>query len=111
MALIKTILSLINIGAWIEEPISGTFLLIDGMIYNLVSYAFRIFMTICNINFQSIGTIIQPLIDRLKAVILVFILFKVGIALITYLMEPIISRYLSYLLVKKIECIENEHNS
>ncbi len=91
MQLISFITSLINIGAnssWTVHPVLNIFMMIDGLIYRLVSYAFNVFLIMCSVNFNTLYGIVAPLLDRLKAVIMVLVLFKVGVALIQYMVTP-----------------------
>ena len=74
--------------SWLLQPIYSLLLTIDGIIYSLVSYAYKIFMLMTQLNYNVLYTILAPLIDRVKAVIMVFILFKVGVAFLQYLVEP-----------------------
>lgn len=89
MAFLEMFSSLINMGSlWIKEPFMHLFLMIDGLIYRLISYSFKIFLMMCNINLDSLAGIVSGLVDRLKAVVMVYVLFKVGIALINALIDP-----------------------
>ena len=73
---------------WILSPLIAILIYVDALIYTLVSYVYKLFMLVCQINFNSLAAIIGPLIDRLEAVIMVFIMFKLGIALIQLLLKP-----------------------
>jgi len=89
MFLTTFISSLINIGAnWGLGLFYSLLLRIDGWIYQLVSYAFNVFLLMCQVNYNSIYGIAAPLINRLQAVILVLIVFKIGVSLINYLLNP-----------------------
>ena len=91
MAFITVITSLINlagISSWTQHPIMSLFLTIDGLIYTLVSYSFKLFMLMCQINYDSLSGILATLMDNLKALVMVFVVFKVGIQLIQFLLEP-----------------------
>lgn len=91
MFIFNMITSLVNIGAgssWTIYPIINIFMMIDGLIYTLLSYSFNVFLLMCNLNFNTIYGIVSGLIDRLKAVIMVLVLFKVGVALIGYMLNP-----------------------
>ncbi len=91
MSILSIITSLITLGAnasWVDGPLMGIVLKIDGWIYELVSKAFNLFMLMCSVNFNSISGLIAPLLDRIQAVILVFVVFKLGVSLITYLLNP-----------------------
>lgn len=91
MAFITVITSLINlagISSWTQHPIMSLFLTIDGLIYTLVSYSFKLFMLMCQINYDSLSGILATLMDNLKALVMVFVVFKVGIQLIQFLLDP-----------------------
>lgn len=74
--------------SWLMHPIYALFLTIDGIIYSLVSYAYKLFMLLTQLNYNILYDMLSPLIDRMKAVIMVFILFKVGVAFLQYLVDP-----------------------
>lgn len=74
--------------SWIGDVVISLGLLILGWVYQFVSYCFKLFTLMCQMNFNSIYGIISPLIDRLKALVMVFIMFKLAISLITYLFNP-----------------------
>ena len=91
MSILSIVTSLITLGAnasWITGPLMGIVLKIDGWIYELVSLSFNLFLLMCSVNFNSISGLIAPLLDRIQAVILVFVVFKLGVSLITYLLNP-----------------------
>lgn len=73
---------------WVLSLIYKLLLFIDGLIYSLVSYSFNIFLLMCQLNFNSLYAIIAPLVDRLQAVVLVFILYQVAKKLIEYMLNP-----------------------
>ena len=74
--------------SWKVDIFYSALLFIDGVIYDLVAKIYRLFMLVCQLNFNSLEAIIAPLVDRLKAVIMVFIMFKAGIALIQLMINP-----------------------
>lgn len=84
--------SLINIlsgsVSWMLSVLLTICLWFDGLIYSLVSYAFELFMIMCQLNYNSLYFAISPLLDRVEAVIVVIILFKVAIELIQCLINP-----------------------
>ena len=81
--------SLVNIGlGYIGEFFLGILFTIEGWVYQLVSYAFNLFLLMCGLNYSSIAGIASSLIDTMQAVIMVLVVFKLGIALIQYLIEP-----------------------
>lgn len=82
-----SIFSLLSLN-WVTEILCLACLSIDGLIYSLVSYAFRLFLIMSKINFSSLESIISPLINRIEAVILVIIVFKLGISLVGFMINP-----------------------
>ncbi len=84
----SSLISFASIGSWIMSPLMGISLAIDGLVYTLVSYSFKLFMLMCQINFDSLYGIIANLLDSIQAVILVLVVFKLATELITYLTEP-----------------------
>ena len=60
-------------------------LFIDAAVYTLVAYTFKVFLLIANINFNTLSDIVEPLITRIKALVIVFIVYKLGLALIGFL--------------------------
>ena len=85
------ITSLINIasgGSWLDHPFLHILLMIDGMIYQLVSYAFNLFLLMCSVNYNSIAGLASNLIDNLKAIIMVLVVYKLGISLLQYMIKP-----------------------
>ncbi len=74
--------------SWIESVGLSLCLWFDGIIYSLVSYAFELFMIMCQLNYNSIYFAISPLLDRVEALIVVVILFKVAMVLIQCLINP-----------------------
>ena len=66
--------------------IVGLFVL--GAIYHLVSYCYNLFILMCNLNFNVLEGLVSGLLDRLQALVMVFVAFKVGVALISYMLEP-----------------------
>ena len=70
-------MSLYNIGmfilakaSWIMKPLYTISLFLDGVIYSVVSYVYKIFMLMSQIKFSRIFDMMEPLIDRVKAVII-----------------------------------------
>ena len=91
MSILSIITKLITLGAnssWVDGPLMGIVLKLDGWIYELLSKAFNLFLLMCSVNYSSISGLIAPLIDRIEALILVFVVFKLGVSLISYLLNP-----------------------
>ncbi len=69
-------------------PFIIIFLLLDGIVYTLVAYSYKLFELMSRMNFSTITMWLNPVISRIKALILVLVLFMVGYTLITYLINP-----------------------
>lgn len=83
------ITSLISVGvSWIFRPLFSLFLYIDGVVYSLVAYSYKVFMLMAQLNFNVVYAWISPLIDRINAIIMVLIMFKLGYSLIQYMINP-----------------------
>lgn len=83
------ITSLISFGVyWIFRPFFSLLLYIDGVVYSLVAYSYKVFMLMAQLNFNVIYAWVAPLIDRIKAIIMVLIMFKLGYSLIQYMINP-----------------------
>lgn len=88
-------MSLYNIGmfilakaSWITRPFTTLSLLLDGIVYTVVAYVYKIFILMSQIKFSKIYEILEPLIDRVEALIMVLVLFKLGKSLIEYMIDP-----------------------
>ncbi len=88
MEFLTSLISFGSIASWIVAPFMGIMLLIDGVIYELVSYAFNLFMLMCQLDFSSLFGIVTPIVDRLKAVVMVLVVFKLGMSFIKWMIEP-----------------------
>lgn len=77
-----------SLASWIQHPIYSLFLTLDGIVYSLVSYSYKVFMLMTQLNYNVIYTMMAPLINRIKSLIIVFILFKAAVAFLGYLVEP-----------------------
>lgn len=88
-------MSLGNIGlyilakaSWIVRPFYSLSLLLDGIVYTVVAYAYKIFLIMSQIKFSALFKIMEPLVNRVKAVIMVLVMFKLGKSLIEYMIDP-----------------------
>ena len=88
MALFSSLFSVLGLATWIILPLNAIFLTLDGIVYSMVAYSYRIFEIIAQLNVNTIITWVGPVIDRVKSLILVLIMFKLGIALIQYMVNP-----------------------
>lgn len=74
--------------SWITRPFTTLSLLLDGIVYTVVAYVYKIFILMAQIKFSEIYNILKPLIDRVKALIMVLVMFKLGKSLIEYMIDP-----------------------
>ena len=88
MEFLTSLISFGSLASWVSHPFMSILLSIDGMIFNLVSYAFNLFMLMCQLDFSSLFGIVTPIVDRLKAVIMVLVVFKLGMSFIKWMIEP-----------------------
>lgn len=63
-------------------------LLLDAIVYSAVAYIYNIFQIIAQLNFSVISSWTQPLVNRVEALIMVLIMFKLGMSFIQYLIDP-----------------------
>ena len=69
-------------------PFMLVFLLLDGIVYTLVAYSYKLFELMSRLNFASLKAWVGPVMDRVQALIIVIIFFMLGYALINYLVNP-----------------------
>ena len=74
--------------SWDLGIVNTILLFFDGVIYDLVAKVYELFTLVSQLNFNYLGSIISPLIDRIQAVVMVFIMFKLGVALIQLMINP-----------------------
>lgn len=83
------ILSLLgDIGSWLLLPLNFIFLTIDGIVYSLVAYSYKLFMLMAKLNFNSMLTWFSPIISRVNTLIAVLVMFVIAYNLIQYLINP-----------------------
>ena len=89
MTIFSFFTSLFSLGlTWIAKALYTAALFMDGIIYTIVSYCYTIFIIMCNINYNSLMGIVASLLKNIEAMVMVFVVFKLGITLIQYLLEP-----------------------
>ncbi len=88
MSFITSLISVSSIATWMLAPFNFIFLALDGIVYSLVAYSYTLFMLMAQLNFDVIYSWVAPLVDRVKAIILVVIMFKLGISFIQYMVNP-----------------------
>lgn len=83
-----SLLSFASLGAWVQYPFTSLALMFDGIIFSLVSYSYNLFVLMAQLNMNSILGIAGALVDRLRALIMVFVVFRLAMSLINYLIDP-----------------------
>ena len=73
---------------WIMEAIIKMLLFFDGIAYTLVAYSYKLFQLMCTLNFNSLYGIVSPILTRVEALIMVFVVYKLGISLINFMLKP-----------------------
>ena len=86
--MLSQLISIMSLASWVQAPLWSLMLTLDGIVYSLVSYSYKLFMLMSQINYNVLYSILSPLIDRVKALIMVLILFKVVVAFLQFLVEP-----------------------
>lgn len=77
-----------NIIDWIGNIFYKACLFLEGVVYQLASYSYKLFSLMCQLNFNSLYAIVSPLIDRLQAVIIVLVIYKLASTLIGMMAKP-----------------------
>ena len=83
--------NLFNIGGfvdWVVEIFYKALLFFDGLAYLLLAYSFKVFQLMCTLNFNSLYGLISGVLTRIEALIMVFVVYKLGISLITFMLNP-----------------------
>lgn len=88
MLLNKIGLYILAKASWITRPFTTLSLLLDGIVYTVVAYVYKIFILMAQMRFSKVYEILEPLIDRVKALIMVLVMFKLGKSLIEYMIDP-----------------------
>ena len=88
MEFITSLMSFASLASWAAHPFMSIMLVIDGLVYNLVSYSFNLFMLMCQLDFSSLYGIVSPIVDRLQAVVLVLVVFKIAMSFIKWMIDP-----------------------
>ena len=89
------ILSIVNLFSfgiaasnWFMEVLIKMLLFFDGVAYTLVAYSFKLFQLMCTLNFNSLYSIVTPILSRIEALVMVFVVYKLGISLINFMLKP-----------------------
>ncbi len=91
LTIVSFFTSLFNIGGigdWFMEIIYKMLLFFDGLAYNLLAYSFKLFQLMCTLNFNSLYGLISGLLTRIEALVMVFVVYKLGISLINFMLNP-----------------------
>ena len=89
MTLISFFTSLINIGTeWYMTAIYAVCLFFEGIVFEGVTLIYNLFLIVCSINLSTVSGLLSSVVERLKALIIVFIVFKLGVSLVGYLLDP-----------------------
>lgn len=83
-----SLLSFASLATWVQYPFTSLALMFDGIIFSVVSYSYNLFLLMAQLNMNSILGIADVLIDRLRALIMVFVVFRLAMSLINYLIDP-----------------------
>ncbi len=73
---------------WFLEVLYKMILFCDAIAYFLLSYSFKLFQLMCTLNFNSLYNMISGVLSRIEALVLVFVVYKLGIALINFMLKP-----------------------
>lgn len=73
---------------FISEALYGIALFLDSYIYRLVSFSYNLFLLTCKLNFGYLYDIVSPLVDRVKALIMVILVFKLAMMIIKFMINP-----------------------
>lgn len=85
---ISQIITFLAGSAWEWTILDSIGLFLDAIVYSLVAYSYKLFLIMSQLNLNIIYQMAAPIVDRVKALIMVFILFKLAITLIGSLLEP-----------------------
>lgn len=91
LPLIERILPYISIAGILDRVhaiLIQLLLSIDAAAYDLVAYSFKIFQIMCTLNYNSIYGLISPIIESLRAVMIVYIVYLLGVGFIQYMLDP-----------------------
>lgn len=85
---ISQIITFLAGSAWEWTILDSIGLFLDAIVYSLVAYSYKLFLIMSQLNLNIIYQMAAPIVDRVKALIMVFVLFKLAITLIGSLLEP-----------------------
>lgn len=85
---ISQIITFLASSAWEWSVLYDIGLFLDGIVYSLVAYSYRLFLIMSQLNLNIVYQMAAPIVDRVKALIMVFVLFKLAITLVGSLLDP-----------------------
>ena len=92
LTIVGFITNLFNIGSaigdWFLEILHKMLLFFDAVAYTLLAYTFKLFQLMCTLNFNSLYGLISGVLTRIEALVMVFVVYKLGISLITFMLNP-----------------------
>ncbi len=89
LTIVSFFTSLFNIGVnWFMEILYNILLFFDGLAYTLLAYSFKLFQLMCTLNFNSLQGLVSGLLTRIEALVMVFVVYKLGISLINFMLNP-----------------------
>ena len=88
LSIIGFLSNLFNIGNFFADIWFWILLFLDGLAYTLLAYSFKLFQLMCTLNFNSLYGLISPILTRIKALVMVFVVYKLGISLINFMLNP-----------------------
>jgi len=78
-----------NLLLWIiTAPFVFIFLVLDGIVYSLVGYAYKLVELMAQMNFSLLSQWFEPITNRVESLIIVAVMFTIGLAIIQYLIDP-----------------------
>ena len=88
LSIVGFLSNLFNIGNFFADIWFWILLFLDGLAYTLLAYSFKLFQLMCTLNFNSLYGLISPILTRIKALVMVFVVYKLGISLINFMLNP-----------------------
>lgn len=85
---ISQIITFLAGSGWEWTILDSIGLFIDAIVYSLVAYSYKLFLIMSQLNLNIVYQMAAPIVDRVKALIMVFVLFKLAITLIGSLLNP-----------------------
>ena len=64
------------------------FLFVDAIVYSVLAYAYKLFEIMARLNYSSIQSWFKPILSNIENLTIVVVMFAIGYALISYLINP-----------------------